>query len=172
MSTTEPIDTEHDNVDAVQEPNPDQSWDDFWAEVQRAEADARTGPPTQTIRGIEVRVPHDLPLLFERKVDQLKGSDDEDAFADLLADLFGADVLDAWTEAGMTAREFQVALAWGMANGKGKPMTFREAYELVMDRDGDEGKASSSTRTNGRSGGSGGRSKRTSGASTGSRRKR
>ncbi|WP_101788645.1 hypothetical protein [Nonomuraea indica] len=172
MSNTEPLDNEHDEDLVNDEVAETQSWDDFWAEVQRAEQAARTGPPTQIIRGVEVRVPHDLPLLFERKVDQLRDSGDEDAFAELLADLFGADVLDAWTEAGMMAREFQVVLAWGMANGKGREMSFREAYELVVAQDGDEGKGKSSTRTNARSGGTGGRSKRTSAANTSSRRKR
>ncbi|WP_113699186.1 hypothetical protein [Nonomuraea lactucae] len=170
MSNSEPLDTDLDNVE---EPNEHESWDDFWAEVQRKEAAERTGPPTQTIRGVEVRVPHDLPLLFERKVDQLKDASDEAAFAELVAELFGVDVLDAWIDAGMTGREFEVVLAWGMANGKGRTMSFREAYELIQKRNNNQGKApASSTRKSARSGGSGRSSKRTSGASTASRRKR
>ena len=170
MSNTEPLDND---LDDVEEPTEHQSWDDFWAEVQRKEAAERTGPPTQTIHGVEVRVPHDLPLLFERKVDQLKDASDEAAFAELVAELFGADVLDEWIDAGMTGREFEVVLAWGMANGKGRNMSFREAYELIQERDNDRGKApGSSTRKNARSGGSGGRSKRTSGVNTNSHRKR
>jgi hypothetical protein len=164
MSTSEP-------VEATESVEPEfESWDAFWTSVQRAEQAERTGPPTQTIRGVTVTVPHDLPLLFERKVDQLKSSDSQDAFKELLADLFGVDVLDAWTENGMTAREFETVLAWGMANGKGREMSFREAYELVRDKQANGGKAGGSTRKSGKSGGSGRSSKPTSAANTSSPR--
>ncbi|MFI6534189.1 hypothetical protein ACIBHY_17140 [Nonomuraea sp. NPDC050547] len=173
MSNSEPIDPNADLHDAIDQAVADaaetQGWDDFWAEVQRQEADERKGPPTQVIRGVTVRVPHDLPLLFERKTDQLKDSGSEDAFKELLADLFGVDVLDAWIAAGMSGREFEVVLAWGMANGKGRELSFREAYEMVRDKQ-QSGKAKSSTPRTGGSGSTGRSSKPTSGASTSSRR--
>ncbi|MFI6909877.1 hypothetical protein ACIBKY_52055 [Nonomuraea sp. NPDC050394] len=174
MSNSEPIDPNadlHQAIDqAVAEADEHQAFDDFWAEVQREEAAERKGPPTQVIRGITVTVPYDLPLLFERKTDQMRESGSEETFKELLAELFGADVLDAWIEAGMTSREFEVVLAWGMANGKGREMTFREAYEMVRDKQ--QGKAKSSTRKSGGSGSTGRSSKRTSGANTTSRRGR
>lgn len=173
MSNTEPFDADNELDEQIEEAeaNEFEAFDDFWAEVQRKEAEERTGPETVTIRDVTVKVPHDLPLRFELKTDRLKKSGSIEAFKELLADLFGADVLDAWVEAGMTEREFQTVLAWGMANGKGKPVTFREAYELVREKA--EGKAeTSSTRKNAASGATGGRSRRTSGASTASHRKR
>lgn len=170
MSSTEPLDetAEHDE-------NEFQGFDAFWAERLRREAAERGQAPTEVIRGVTIVVPQDVSLMFERKMNQMKTRSDDGAYKELLAALFGVDVLDAWTDAGMGGREFRVVLAWGMSHGKGQPVTFQEAYDLVMAKDegeDDAGKASSSTRASGGSGGSGGRSKRTSGANTGSTRKR
>lgn len=137
------------------------SWDAFWAEVQREEAAERgEQPATEVIRGVTITVPHDLPLKFDRLLEQVKDSSSDEDTKRALAVLFGADVLDAWVEADMGSREFQVVLLWGIANGKGQKTSFREAYDLV--RRQSEGKAPNSTRRSGVSGGSGGRSKRTS----------
>lgn len=124
---------------------------------------------TEVIRGVTVTVPHDLPLRFDRRLEQLKGSSTDESVRTMLVDLFGDDVLEAWVDAGMTQVEFRVVLMWGMARGRGKQLSFREAYDIV--REQNQGKATSLTRTSGKSAGSGGRSKRTSGGSTGSRRK-
>lgn len=164
MSSTEPLDTDHHDASE----NAHESWDAFWAEVERAERAERKGPQTQVIRGVEVVVPHDLPLLFERTLDQLKGSED---FKELLAALFGADVLDAWVKAGMKDREFEVVFAWGYANGKGKPTTFAEAYELHKARESTGKDETGSARTSGASANSGQSSKQTSSGSTGSRQR-
>lgn len=156
--TTEPHDDLQQQIDDAAE---EAGWDAFWDEVLREEAEASGRAPTETIRGVTVKVPQDLPLKFEAKARQLRSSNDEEAFASLLADLFGADVLDAWRENGMGAREFRTVLAWGMSHGRGKPITFREAYELVQaedaadDDEGDAGKARRSTRKNAKSDGSG-----------------
>lgn len=149
------------------------SWDDFWAEVERAEAAERGQAATTTIRGVTVPIPHDLRLRFDRKLDRLKDSASEDDIRSLLEDLFGADVLDAWVENGMKSREFRVVLRWAVANARGRPMTFREAYEAVR---ADEGKAKTtpnpaSTPSSAASGDSGPSSRRISPASTASRRR-
>ncbi|MBF8191656.1 hypothetical protein ITP53_39380 [Nonomuraea sp. K274] len=169
MSSPEPLDQP-----AEPDENEQQSWDDFWAEQMRAEQAEREGPPTKTIRGVKVAVPHDLPLMFEIRADQLRGSSDQAAFEQLIGDLFGAQVLDAWIANGMGEREFRTVLAWGLANGRGDTMTFRQAYDLVRARE--LGKAARKTETsdqeNAESESSGGRSKPTSAANTSSRRKR
>lgn len=145
------------------------SWDDFWAEVEQRET-----PATTVIRGVRVPIPHDLPLRFDRRLEQLQGSTSEADVRALLTDLFGADVLDAWVEAGMTSREFRTLLRWAVANGRGTAMTFREAYEAVR-ADEQQGKAqteaTASTPSSAASGDSGPSSKRTSPASTASRRR-
>ncbi|MEV7011542.1 hypothetical protein [Streptosporangium sp. NPDC051022] len=171
MSISEPID--HDDLDeridaAVRDAEATQSWDDFWAEIQAEEDAQHGGPATEVIRGVRVNVPHDLPLRFDRRLEQLKGSSTDESVRAMLVDLFGDDVLEQWVDAGMTQTEFRVVLMWGMSHGRGKPLSFREAYGIV--REQSEGKAKSSTRTSGKSGASGGRSKRTSGGSTSSRR--
>lgn len=137
-----------------------QSWDDYWAEVAPDER-------TETIRGVEVDVPANLPLKFIRELEQLVGSSREEDIRYLLTKLFGEDVLDDWTEAGMTGEEFQTALAWGAAQGQGRDVSFREAHEAV--RTGGKSQAPESPT---RSGATGARSRRTSGGSTRSRRKR
>jgi hypothetical protein len=158
--------------DEIEDEQDDQheSWEAFWAEVQREKAAERGELQTEVIRGVTVTVPHDLPLRFDRETERVRNSSSLSDIKALLEDLFGLDVLEAWMDAGMMHDEFQVVLAWGVANGRGRPTTFREAYEIVTA--GAEGKAKSSARKSGGSGGSGGPSKRTSTRATGSRRKR
>ncbi|MEU8196337.1 hypothetical protein AB0C10_21375 [Microbispora amethystogenes] len=143
------------------------SWDAFWDEVRREEEAERGGPRTETIRGVAVPVPYDLPLKFDRRLDQHSGSSSEEDLRGLLVDLFGTDALDKWIDAGMTDLEFRTVLMWGVANGKGKETSFREAYELVKERE--SGKASSTPKS-GSGGGTGGRSRRTSTPATSSSR--
>src|SRR5690606_33689431 len=107
----------------------------FWAEVQAA----RT-PRTETIRGVQVVVPTDLPMRVRVMADRLGPSSSIDDIKAIVADMFGVDAYDAWVDAGMTDLEFQTVLAWGYANGSGRQATFRQAYEQVVAR---QGKASS-----------------------------
>lgn len=136
-------------------------WDAFWAETLRAEAAERGIAPTETIRGVTVRVPQDIPLRYEAKAKALKDRGDDAAFAALIAEMFqvGEDVLEIWRERGMGARELRTVLAWGISHGKGKPISFREAYQLVMRAAREEGEDETgggkarkrSTRASGRS---------------------
>jgi hypothetical protein len=150
--------------DAEREAAEGQSWDAFWAEVE--------GPhETEIIRGVPVKVPRDLPLSFELRAEARKNQSGADAIKPLLADLFGVDVLDAWIEAGMGSREFETVLLWGMSHGKGRPISFRQAYEEAKALE--EGKANAAKTPDGNaSAASGGRSKRTSAANTASARKK
>lgn len=158
MSSTEPLDNEHE------------AWDDFWAERLRARAAASGQAPTEVIRGVTVKVPQDVPLSFEFQLEQARGRSDTGAYKGLLKDLFGVDVLDAWTAAGMGLLEFKVIVQWGMSHGQGRGMTFEQAADHVMTREeagpDDGGKAPSSRTRSARSGGSGRSSKRTSTVST------
>ncbi|MFD8027811.1 hypothetical protein ACFV3F_03475 [Streptomyces sp. NPDC059717] len=147
-----------------------QSWDDFWAEVSSAR--------TEVIRGIEVRVPTDLPLAVEQRVEDLRDSESMEDIGELLEMLFGVS-LDEWRKAGMGLRELQTVLTWGMAQAAGTDMSFAEAYEAVVK--GDNGgkpvappganRATRRAASGAPSASTGGRSKRTSSASTGSARK-
>lgn len=143
------------------------SFDAFWAEV--------SGGGVETIRGIEVTIPTDVPLALEMRIKDLQESESEDDIRELVALLFGADVLDAWRDAGMGSLEFQTVLAWGMGRASGAALTFREAYDTVTAAADDAGKAPNrATRraaaSSKPSAATGGRSKRTSAASTASRR--
>lgn len=145
-----------------------QGWDAFWAEVNAKGA-------TETIRGVTVPVPTDLPLGFQQRMNALRDSDRDEDVQELVALIFGAGILDQWIAAGMGTREFQVVLGWGVANGGGKPTTFREAYDMVAAAEA-EGKGPGPNRATRRaatkkpSSTTGGPSKRTSPASTGSTR--
>lgn len=152
-----------------------QSWDDFWAEIERKEAAERGRAATVTIRGVQVRVPHDLPLRFDRRLERLQGSTSEDDIRALLEDLFGQDVLDQWVENGMTSMEFRVLLRWAVANGRGRAMSFAEAYEAV--KEDEQGKAETTTTaemtpSSGGSASTGRSSRPTSAANTVSARRR
>lgn len=158
-------------VDGADETADSQSFDDFWAEVQ-----AEATPKTETICGVEVLVPSDLPLGFSIRLDELQASESEEDVRELVALLFGEGALEDWIEADMTGRQFQTVLAWGVARANGQAISFREAYDIVSAAE--EGKAPAlpnraarRAAVRPRSAASGGRSKPTSSASTGSARK-
>ena len=109
-------------------PPAEQSWDEFWSEVT-AKAE------TTVIAGVTVRVPKEITLGFEKKLTDLSESGSLDDIRDLVRDLFGADAYDQWVANGMTETGFQAAMGWGLARAKGKELTFREAYELVVERE-------------------------------------
>lgn len=150
-----------------------ESWDAFWAE--------QMGSRTETIRGVTVQVPTDLPIAMEHRIDDLRASEDPAAVAELLAMLFGQDVYDQWEQAGMGLLELQTVLTWGIGHASGTELTFGQALEMV--RTGDTGKlpapaagagANRAARRAGqkpRSASTGGPSKRISSASTGSGRR-
>lgn len=144
-----------------------ESWDDFWAEV--------SGARTEVIRGVVVQVPRDVPFGFEERLNELSSSSAREDVAELVGRLFGAEIFEQWDEANMGLRELLTALTWGMAQAAGTDMTFREAFDLVQQ--GEQGKAPAPNRQARRtasrapSTSTGGRSKRTSSASTTSARK-
>lgn len=148
---------------------PADSFDAFWAEQAR-------GGRTTVIRGVTVPVPSDLPLSLEMRAQELSESTAETDIRELLALLFGTDVLDAWRDAGMGLLELKTVLAWGSAQGAGRDISFAEALEAVRAGEG-EGKAPSGQNRAARraapkpqSASTGGRSKATSRASTASAR--
>lgn len=145
-----------------------ESWDAFWGEVQ--------GAGTETIRGVEVPVPTDVPLAMEQRLKALQDDESEDAVREMVALLFGGNVFDSWVANGMGLLEFKTVLAWGMAHASGTKVTFREAYDTVVAAEAGEGKAPNRAArrasSNARSASTGGPSKRTSSASTGSARTR
>lgn len=143
-----------------------ESWDDFWREVS-------TGR-TEVIRGVTVTVPTDMPLIVERRVQELQDSSREEDVAELVALIFGTDCMEQWREAGIGLMEFQTVLTWGLAHAAGTEMTFREAYDLVQAGEGaSSGKAPANRAARrAQSSGTGGRSRPTSRASTGSGRGR
>ncbi|MER8219689.1 hypothetical protein ABTZ58_03645 [Streptomyces sp. NPDC094143] len=149
-----------------------ESWDAFWAEA--------SGGRTTVIRGVEVPVPTDVPLAMEQRIEELQDSESKEDLAELLAMLFGQDVLDQWMDAGMGMLELQTVMAWAMAQAGGRDITFGEALELVRSGEagklpGPKGPNRAARRATGapakRSAAGGGRSAQTSAANTASRRK-
>lgn len=145
-----------------------ESWDDFWTRVN--------GAGTETIRGVEVQVPTDVPLAMEQRLKALEDSESEDDIREMVGLLFGADVLGQWAENGMGLMEFKTVLAWGMAHAGGVEVTFQEAYDIVLAEEAAEGKAPANraqrrAASKKPSSGTGGPSRRTSSASTGSARR-
>lgn len=161
------------------EPRDDDDFLAFWEQHR-----ATTHPPeTKRILGVEVVVPTDVPLSFEDISRELSESKRPEDFEQLLVMLFGEGTLEAWKAGGLTGGQLRILVAWGMANGSGKPTTFAEAAELVAKAEqlkaeaetegkapGNRAERRASSRTPA-SGGTGRSSSRTSGASTGSRRK-
>ena len=133
------------------------------------------GSDTETIRGVEVRTPTDVPLAMEQRLKDLHDSEAEEDLRELIALLFGDDVLGRWIDAGMGALEFKSVLAWGMAHAAGTKVSFMEAFEMVRAEEAGQGKAPNRQARRAASKqpskSTGGRSARTSAVSTASRRK-
>lgn len=132
-----------------------------------------------TVYGAEVEIPRDMPLILERKVRQLdSGTATDKDIVEIVAMLFGDDLFDFWCDRGMTDRQFQLIVTWGLANARRNPgveaVTFAEA-KAIMDRANEpsdptnraERRAAARQRGNG----TGSSSRRTSSGSTASRRK-
>jgi hypothetical protein len=111
---------QHAQVD--DEPAPDAQFEAFWV------AHGARGPERCTVLGVEITIPSDLPLDVERRAGALEDSDDPEAVRELLAMVFGDGVLDAWTDRGLTIRQFQFLLAWAFARGDGRRVTFEEFW--------------------------------------------
>lgn len=144
-----------------------ESWDDFWRDV--------SGARTEVIRGVEVPVPTDYPLGFQERLTGLNEESAAGEFAAMVDVLYGDGIYARWMDAGMGAIELITAVTWGMLQANGHDVTFRQAHEAATS--GDPGKALGQNRqarrtaSKPRSASTGGRSGRTSAASTASARK-
>lgn len=140
------------------------SWDDFKREV--------FGDRTEVIEGVEVRVPTDLPFGVSARLADLSESSAQEDFEELVIALFGPDVFAQWADAGMGYVGLMTVLTWGMAQAAGNDVSFQEAYAAIVS--GDPGKVMSPQPNRAArrrpSASTGGPSKRTSRASTGSKR--
>lgn len=146
----------------------------FWVEHRASQK-----RENKRILGVEVEVPHDIPLSFEDTINALSESGSREDLGKIVKILFGSDILDQWLDRDITRDQFQVIVMWAMANAGGRPTTFAEAAQLNADAEAKkaqaaaEGKAvpinraarRASSKTGG-SGGTGRSSKRTSRANT------
>lgn len=151
--------------------NLEQSFDEFWDEVHG-------GRRTTVVMGVEVAVPNDVPFGFNERFEALKDSSSEDDAAELIALIFGDDAAEQWmAPPRIGLRKLLTILAWGMGQSAGQDISFAEAYKGVNESLSAEGKAPSGVNRQNRraskprSTSTGGPSKRTSSASTGSARK-
>ncbi|MER5482914.1 hypothetical protein ABT024_06820 [Streptomyces sp. NPDC002812] len=145
-----------------------QSWEAFKAEA--------FGTRTEVIEGVEIPVPADIPLNFTAKFSSLSEESEIDDFADAVTLLYGEGVFEQWVNNGLGQMGLLTVLMWGYMQGSGqKDVEFGDAYRVVMSDD--PGKAAAAAVGNraarrSQSKGTGGRSSRTSAASTGSPRAR
>lgn len=152
------------DLHAVNDGADTQSWDDYWAANTPKQA-------TEIICGVEVLVPQDMPLNLAARLEELEQSESEDDLHELVGLLFGEGALADWQDAGMTVRQFQVALAWGIAHANGQDISFAEAAARVQAAEQGKAQPNRAARraaAKPRSNGTGGRSKPTSSGSTAS----
>ncbi|MEU6756976.1 hypothetical protein [Streptomyces sp. NPDC046685] len=142
-----------------------QSWEDFKAQ--------EFGTRTEVIEGVEIVVPSDVPLNFTTQFSTLGPSSEVADFGGAVTLLYGEGVFDRWVENGMGAIGLLTALMWGYMQGNGQDVSFSDAYQVVISDD--PGKAATAVAGNRaarrqQSKPTGGRSSRTSAASTASPR--
>jgi hypothetical protein len=147
-----------------------EDFDAFWASVERKPATLKN------VFGQDITLPPSLPLKFEVEARKAQTSKDENDTKRLVGILFGADVLDGWTERGMDLEQFSVLLMWGTANTRSPgSMSLTEARDIFQARSASLGKAEETapaTTSGGASRSTGPQSKRTSRASTGSKKRK
>jgi hypothetical protein len=146
-----------------------EDFDAFWAGVDRKPTSLKN------VFGQDITLPPSLPLKFEVEARKAQSSKDENDTKRLVGILFGADVLDGWTDRGMDLEQFSVLLMWGTANTRlPGSMSLPEARDIYLTRAASPGKAAGDTETpsGAASASTGPRSKRTSPASTGSKKRK
>ncbi|MCM2394363.1 hypothetical protein [Streptomyces albipurpureus] len=142
----------------------EESFDAFWEELTG-------GSRTTVIEGVTVPVPVDLPLGFGERFTALQASESDEDAAELVALLFGQAAADQWlAPPKIGTRKLMTVLLWGMAQAAGEDLSFAEAYERLRTQAG-TGKAPNRQARRAAqkkpSAGTGGRSRPTSSASTG-----
>jgi hypothetical protein len=157
---------EAERIEAAQE----EDFDAFWSGVGRKATSLRN------VFGVDVTLPAALPLRFEVEARAVADSQDPDNTKRMVGILFGEDALDRWTAAGMDIEQFAVLLLWGTSNTRlPDSMSLAEARAAYLERLSDPGKAPSpevALASGSASSATGPPSKRTSRASTGSRKKK
>ncbi|MFF1790747.1 hypothetical protein ACFVX9_30320 [Kitasatospora sp. NPDC058243] len=142
----------------------------FAAEVEQVRS------ATIRLYGVDYELPARVPLTFNMLLARHAEDESMDAFARVLAPLFGASALQHWLDSGIDDRQLGIVLAWSIANIKAPGViSLRQAAEAYDKQQTEraEGKAPTASATSGAaSSKTGPSSKRTSGGSTGSRRKR
>ncbi|MFK0108514.1 hypothetical protein [Streptomyces sp. NPDC091217] len=110
-----------------------------------AEESATRPRQTLTLFASTYTLPESLPLMFTLQMERVQHSSDADDVRKMLATLYGADVLDTWTEHGMTDRQLGVVLIYSAANIR-RPgsCTMQRAAQLYEQQEA--GKATASNR--------------------------
>lgn len=148
-----------------------EDFDAFWS------AQDRKPTSLKNVFGVDVTLPPALPLRFEVEARKVAVSKDPDDTKRMVGILFGSDALDHWIARGMDLEQFAVLLMWGTANTRQPDsMTLGQARDVYLTRMAAQGKADPGTAPGTTSGSAssatGPRSKRTSAASTGSRKRK
>lgn len=98
-----------------------ESFESFWSDHTQNRV-----VPTVDILGVDVPVPYDVSLGLQQRVFTAEGNDME-GMAELLEEMFGEEILEGLFEAGVTGDQMVIILAWGVMNGSGQKVSFREA---------------------------------------------
>ncbi|MFB7908110.1 hypothetical protein ACFC1T_16895 [Kitasatospora sp. NPDC056076] len=126
--------------------------------------------------GVDYELPARVPLTFNMLLARHAEDESLEAFARVLAPLFGADALQHWLDSGIDDRQLGIVLAWSIANIRAPGViTLQQAAEAYdrQQTERAEGKAGTASATSGAASSSTGpSSKPTSGGSTGSRRRK
>ncbi|HEX2314663.1 MAG TPA: hypothetical protein VHJ17_13060 [Thermomonospora sp.] len=147
-----------------------EDFDAFWAE-RRQDA----GGHRIRVFGELVTLPTELPMDVEWRLEAVRDLPADRARAEieeLVGLLYGDGVLERWRAHGITGRQFQVLLVYGIARASGRDVSLEDAFTQVTRAHEEQAAPFRSPRSQRSSGGSsngtGGRSRRTSSGSTAS----
>ena len=100
-----------------------------------AERKAARGPGAGFVFGGRTyTLPTETPLAYTLLLEANEERSDVAALREILTPLFGPDALEQWIAAGMGDEEFQIVLAWSMANLRSPgSMSMQQAAERVAE---------------------------------------
>lgn len=142
----------------------------FWHGRNRRGAILRNVVP-----GVNVELPPELPLAFEVEARRLANDESLAAVHHLFAMLYGTGTLDQLIGGGLTGEQLGVLILWGAANGSGRVMSLADAtaeFERMKAAKAAGKALPRPSGSGGTSAGTGGASRPTSRASTGSKKKK
>jgi|ERR1700741_5467920 len=100
-------------------------YDAFWEQYS-----AKSPRKKVRVLGQLISLPFDIPLSLERRM-SVTNMADKEALGQLLAEIYGEDVLDAWVDNGMGTKQMALLVSWTLLRVQGSDITLQDAAKAM-----------------------------------------